>query len=59
MVQKKLWPACLPDLDRDFLGETAFVAGWGITKTRVRFSISLHIPTSFAVRSWCTGRGWR
>jgi secreted trypsin-like serine protease len=35
MVPKKLWPACLPDVDRDYLRETAYVAGWGITKTRI------------------------
>jgi len=34
MVQKRLWPACLPDIDRDFLREKTYVAGWGITKTK-------------------------
>jgi len=34
MVRKKLWPACLPDIDRDFMRETAYVAGWGITKNK-------------------------
>jgi len=34
MVKKRLWPACLPDLDRDFMRETSYVAGWGITKTK-------------------------
>jgi len=34
MVEKRLWPACLPDLDRDYLRETTYVAGWGITKTK-------------------------
>ena len=34
MVKEKLWPVCLPDIERDYLGEAATVAGWGITKTR-------------------------
>ena len=34
MVEKKLWPACLPDIDTDFSGRTSYVAGWGITQTK-------------------------
>jgi len=34
MVEKRLWPACLPDINSDFLAETTYVAGWGITQTK-------------------------
>ena len=34
MVRKKLWPACLPDIDWDYMRETTYVAGWGITKNK-------------------------
>jgi len=34
MVRRKLWPACLPDINQHYLRETTYVAGWGITKTK-------------------------
>jgi len=35
MVRRKLWPACLPDVNQHYLRETTYVAGWGITKTKL------------------------
>jgi len=35
MVRRKLWPACLPDVNEHYLRETTYVAGWGITKTKL------------------------
>ena len=34
MIEKKLWPACLPDIENEFFGDTTYVAGWGITRTK-------------------------
>jgi len=34
MIEKKLWPVCLPDTDNEFFGDTTYVAGWGITRTK-------------------------
>ncbi|XP_023348752.1 serine protease 29 [Eurytemora carolleeae] len=34
MERKKIWPVCLPEIDREYAKETTFVAGWGITKER-------------------------
>ena len=31
MVEKKLWPVCLPGIENEFFGDTTYVAGWGIT----------------------------
>ena len=41
MLEKKLWPVCLPSIENEFFGDTTYVAGWGITRTKyVRVSLS-------------------
>jgi len=34
MLEKKLWPVCLPSIENEFFGDTTYVAGWGITRTK-------------------------
>ena len=34
MERKKIWPVCLPEIDREYDKEKTYVAGWGITKTK-------------------------
>ena len=35
LERKKLYPACLPSLTDSYFGESAYVAGWGVEKTRI------------------------
>jgi len=34
MKRKKIWPACLPEIDDPYDSVKSYVAGWGITKTK-------------------------
>ena len=34
MEKKKIWPVCLPEINRAYEQEKTYVAGWGITKTK-------------------------
>jgi len=43
MVEKRLWPACLPDVNHDFYAETTYVAGWGITQTKFIHGTKLQV----------------
>ena len=44
MLRKRIWPACLPDVDKDYLRERTYVAGWGVTKTKYIQVITIDKP---------------
>jgi len=43
MVEKRLWPACLPAINHDYYAETTYVAGWGITQTKFIHGTKLQV----------------
>ena len=55
MVEKKLWPACLPSTNLDYFGDRTYVAGWGITQTKL-----IHVSKAFISKGGggCVGEWW-